>query len=202
MFLEYNGHKFHKDMNTGYYRGWTGGDKPEYLHRYIWECEVGKIHDNCHIHHIDGNKDNNDISNLEEVDSFTHLSEHAKIHAENNREKMLEHLSNINDLAKAWHSSDEGHKWHSEHAKETFGNSPLVSKICEQCGKEYFVKKFVSKRSRFCSNACKSANRRNSGVDKVIRTCLVCGCEFSVSKFSGASTCSKKCASAMRFGKY
>jgi len=37
----------------------------EYEHRYVWELANGQIPKGCHIHHIDGNKANNNISNLE-----------------------------------------------------------------------------------------------------------------------------------------
>ena len=45
-------------------------------HRKIWEDNYGPIPDGMHIHHIDKNKLNNDISNLQLVTP----EEHAKIH--------------------------------------------------------------------------------------------------------------------------
>ena len=56
-----------------YYLNNETGDS---LHRYIWKLHNGSIPDGYHIHHIDGNKDNNDISNLLCVS----CSEHMKLH--------------------------------------------------------------------------------------------------------------------------
>lgn len=47
------------------------------VHRFIWEKHNGPIPKGMHIHHIDGNKLNNEIENLQMVDSLTH----AKIHS-------------------------------------------------------------------------------------------------------------------------
>jgi len=58
--------------NTGYY-GKTNGSR-SLMHRDVWEFHNGAIPHNHDIHHIDHDKTNNDISNLE---IYT-KSEHAK----------------------------------------------------------------------------------------------------------------------------
>ena len=70
---EYNGVKFTL-CNTGYLRR-TDGDR-ELMHRFVWKSERGDIPPGHDIHHIDENKLNNDISNLEMMS----LSDHAKFH--------------------------------------------------------------------------------------------------------------------------
>ena len=64
--IEYNGLKFNRDDKTGYYLSTTNvNGKRKRLHRYVWECNYGEIPKGYHIHHIDENKGNNSIENLE-----------------------------------------------------------------------------------------------------------------------------------------
>src|SRR5215469_4924479 len=44
--------------------GWETAKNPA-LHRAVWMHSNGKIPKGYHIHHIDGNHDNNDITNLQ-----------------------------------------------------------------------------------------------------------------------------------------
>lgn len=69
------------------------------IHRIIWECTNGEIPDGYDIHHIDGNKLNNSIYNLELIEKSKHIREHKKgVHrseetkrkiSENNAKPML-----------------------------------------------------------------------------------------------------------------
>lgn len=74
-FIVYNGLKF-TISNTGYYRS-TRRDKHTSLHRYKYEKEVCKIPKGYDIHHIDCNKLNNDIENLECLPK----SEHTRLYS-------------------------------------------------------------------------------------------------------------------------
>lgn len=47
-------------------------------HLYIWIINNGPIPKGCHIHHIDGNKLNNDISNLQCMTKGEHSALHTK----------------------------------------------------------------------------------------------------------------------------
>ena len=60
------------------YRRFGVNNKDYYEHRLVWEREYGAIPTNYAIHHLDGNKLNNDLSNLQCL-SF---SEHRKLHME------------------------------------------------------------------------------------------------------------------------
>jgi hypothetical protein len=57
----------------GYYASSTGDRK--LMHRYVWEKYNGPIPDGYDVHHVDHNRANNDINNLE---IYT-KSEHAKL---------------------------------------------------------------------------------------------------------------------------
>ena len=50
------------------------------MHRYIWKYYHGSIPKGYQIHHKDGNKDNNTITNL----CIMSIGEHLKMHAKNN----------------------------------------------------------------------------------------------------------------------
>lgn len=58
----YDGKKFTL-RNSGYYSLTTNDRK--LMHRYVWEKEVGPIPDGYDIHHLDEDKENNKLSNLE-----------------------------------------------------------------------------------------------------------------------------------------
>ena len=45
-----------------------------YLHRSVYEHFYGNIQDGHHVHHIDENTRNNDISNLQSIEKSEHLS--------------------------------------------------------------------------------------------------------------------------------
>ncbi|MDQ0174404.1 HNH endonuclease signature motif containing protein [Bacillus chungangensis] len=59
--------------NNGYYAA-TTGDR-QLMHRYVWEKYNGEIPPDHDIHHVDRDRGNNDISNLE----LYSKSEHARI---------------------------------------------------------------------------------------------------------------------------
>lgn len=75
------------------------GYKHKGVHQYIWmvanQCEIPEGYD---IHHIDGNKENNSIYNLELVEQSKHRSEHnvgnknwlGKKHSNETRNKISE----------------------------------------------------------------------------------------------------------------
>lgn len=69
-FIIYDGIKFTPSGN-GYYRA-TSRSGHISLHRYKYEKEVGKIPIDYDIHHKDGNKQNNELNNLECISKSDH----------------------------------------------------------------------------------------------------------------------------------
>ena len=182
------GVKFRKDKKSGYYLSSYIEGKRIRLHRYIWEKVNGKIPKGYDIHHIDHNKDNNDISNLELISSITH----QKIHAMELTEEQKEwYRKNLNEKARPkaieWHKSKEAKKFHKEQYKISLGALKPIKMICEYCGKEYEA--IYNGYNRFCSNKCKSAYRRKSGVDNEKRKCIICNKEFECNKYSTKERC-------------
>lgn len=130
-----------------------------YLHIYLWEKHYKqKVPKGYHIHHEDGDSHNNSIENLECKKQFKHLSDHFKEWHRQNKEKVSQHLQNINHLSKEWHGSPDGKKWHSEHGKKSFRGRKFETCFCIECGKSYKTKQ--PKKSKFCHPNCKARHRR------------------------------------------
>ena len=151
--------------------------KGKRLHVAVWRHHKGAIPNGCHVHHVDGNRANNQIENLELLESFMHLSQHASEREEYNQR----HIKDMRELASEWHGSDAGRAWHSEHAKESWENKRYNKYTCSECGKEFETRHdYGAGQNTFCSNACKSKNRAKSGVDDEERICAYCGKPFTV----------------------
>lgn len=96
-YIEFNGGRYTIDRD-GYYRR-TGGSR-NFLHQDVWLFFNGDITAGLHIHHKDGDKSNNKISNLECIDPVTHGKIHKPLHGVANPPacvycgKMIERKSN------------------------------------------------------------------------------------------------------------
>lgn len=191
--VEYAGFRFTKDNKTGYYLSTSLIDgKRERLHRFVWESVHGKIPSGAHIHHVDEDKDNNDISNLELLSAHSH----EKLHMTERKTKYPDMVARFSaagaKVAPKWHKSDAGHEWHKKHyerMKNLFYKKSTL--VCEQCGREYET--VDQNHNRFCSNRCKSQWRRDHHLDDELRVCVICGKEFLANKYSKRKTCSDRC---------
>lgn len=184
------GRQFYLDKKKGY---WISTDYPRIrAHVWVYKNHHGAIEKGFHIHHKDGDKSNNDISNLEKLSSFDHLSLHSS--KAENRKRSSEWCNNIRHLTKAWHASEEGKEWHRQHALNMgFGRISRVCQ-CENCSITYTC--FKLSNSRFCSNNCKSSWRRKSGVDNIMISCPKCNQNFLKNKYAKTRNCSRKCANS------
>jgi len=117
-------------MGAGYFMA-NAVDKregPLSLHRAIWTHYNGPIKDGYVIHHIDENKTNNDISNLQMMTR----SDHCALHS-NSEESLAKSSSNFTNMWK---------------------DRIRYPMICEQCKKEYTTP--FPDRSKFCCTGCRS----------------------------------------------
>jgi hypothetical protein len=162
-----------------------------YLHRDVYKYHNGEIPEGYHVHHIDGDAGNNDMSNLRLISSEEHHRYHCDNLTEEQRQARRDHAARIRPLTKAWHASEEGRAWHVKNGKEMAANLKPRQYHCLQCGDEFYLKPFGE--NKFCSNKCKSAWRRASGVDNVVRICAHCGKEYTCDKYSKQKLCSKEC---------
>lgn len=165
------------------------------LHRKVWEDHHGKVPKGYHVHHVNSNRADNNLSNLELLSGHDHLSLHQS--SEEAKEYQRMQIERIRPLASEWHGSAEGREWHSKHAKETWENIKPVRLICTQCGKEYETVKKINK-NHFCSANCRSEYRRLSGVDDVEAVCEWCGKVFTKNKYSKKRFCCLSCAGKYR----
>lgn len=168
------------------------------LHVAIWEYYNGKtVPSDCCIHHIDGNTYNNDISNLECVNRKEHLSNHTKQKWQDAkyRERQTKILRDSEDSARAWHRSDEGRKWHSQHGKEVMANRSLVTLTCAFCGKEF---QSIQPWAKYCSSKCYDKWRDRTQRITVTSKCIVCGTEFTTTKSKRSKTNPRFCSVSCR----
>jgi len=191
-FTKSNGKPYHYNSNLR-----------KHLHQYVWEKANGAIPKGWETHHIDGDVENNDISNLQALP----MLEHKAIHTDklrNNPERLEKMRVNLHEKARPeankWHKSEEGRKWHKEHYEKTKHKLHEQKKmVCEQC--ESVFESVDNGANRFCSNKCKSKWRRESGLDDVVRRCENCGGSFTINKYSKTTNCSKTCAAMIRWKK-
>ena len=189
---EFNGYKFRLDKKTGYYLSTQViNGKRKRLHVYVWECSNGEIPTGCVIHHIDHDKSNNDISNLELLTEEEHIQRHKE---EITEKQLAVWRDNLDKYARkqaiAWHKSDKGKEWHKQHYEEMKDKFYVKAEFkCLNCGKSFIATK--SKENKFCSCNCRSAYRRKSGVDNIERECECCGEKFITNKYSKAKYCEK-----------
>ena len=190
--IEYDGLTFVRDDKTGYY---LNSKIHKRLHRYVWEKYNGEIPDGYDIHHIDRNKSNNDITNLQLIKKDEHMKLHGKMQTEEDKQRKRDNLlQNARPKACEWHKSVKGSKWHREHYENMKDKLHEKKEFeCKLCGKV-----FMSTREGFCSNTCKSAHRRKMGYDNETRKCVYCGEEFIANKYSKATHCSQSCVNKNR----
>ena len=86
-FIMYNGIKF-TPSEYGYYRA-TQRTRHISLHRYKYIKEIGKISKGFDIHHIDGNRQNNAIENLEHISKSEHTRLYSPHHNQYKNNKTL-----------------------------------------------------------------------------------------------------------------
>lgn len=173
-----------------------------YIHQDVWRFYRGDIPKGHHIHHKDENPANNNIENLECLSASDHGKKRKgkKVTA-----AQKAHLERILYLPSkwAWTRTEKGKdlnkkKW-TEFLKPMIYN--LVDTTCSFCSIEFKVSEMVKIRANnfnkntFCSNNCKSAFRRKSGVDNATFKCQRCPKSFTANKYSKQKFCGRSCSS-------
>ena len=169
------------------------------LHRDVWKHHNGDIPDGYVIHHKDGNPLNNHIDNLEAITQAEHVSVRHKLTKEQ-RERSRKHMDRIRPLASAWHSSDDGRKWHSQHGAEVMANRKKVRKACRQCNRVFVT---IQPRAKTCSTTCAVKYQNQKAKSRHLCICIVCGSEFRTSRVNGkccGRSCIAKLGNSIRWG--
>lgn len=146
--------QFHKDNNTGYWVNTSTG-KNIRLHREKLRIELGLTQEQMKkydVHHIDGNKDNNDINNLQLINKIKHATMHAEKQVNEKIIKVCEYCgeeykSSINVAHKQRFCSA---KCKARYRRANGLNNTV--RICKNCGKEFICD--ICSRTQFCSRHC------------------------------------------------
>jgi hypothetical protein len=194
----FNGKHYYLHTGERYFSKGVSGGGCKRLHQVVYEHFNGKIPDGYHVHHKDHNPVNNDIDNLGVMPASEHLSLHAIEYHRENPEAGRRQIEKNQDKCRAWHASEAGHEWHKQHYEANKHNLYKINDFkCDNCGKES-THKVSGHVNNFCTNACKSAFRRKSGVDNVQAGCAYCSAEFTSNKYTKTLHCSKGCAARTR----
>jgi predicted nucleic acid-binding Zn ribbon protein len=159
------------------------------LHRAVWKYHHGEIPKKYHVHHVDEDRSNNQIENLQLLEGSNHEGHHGKV------DDRTTWKSAMRDGAKKWHASEEGRQFHREHYEKHCKVALQQKKelVCDFCGKTY-----IGAGGRFCSGNCKSSWRRANNVDVIEFKCPICGSIKTVNKYTHGKTCSRKCGAILR----
>ena len=192
----YGGHSWRRypeasgSSDRNYFRRSISYGNPLYLHRVVWEDANGPVPARHHIHHRDTNPSNNALENLECLSPTEHKLRHPE--QPELREWRLEHLARIRPSAAAWHGTPEGLAEHKRIGALSYVGFKPEPKPCAQCTTIFMPRK-IGNQDLFCSNACKSASRRDSGVDDEDRICGGCDKVFRCSRYDRKRVCSRQC---------
>lgn len=153
----------------GYYQAkrYKGMDERS-LHRKIYRDHHGSIPKGYHVHHVDGDRANNDIANLEALPAGQHIRHHR--------------LGKPHPNPKLWRAI-------MAKGREAMRNRPWVEYKCAQCGAG-----FVSQHCRprkFCGVACLEKYRANAFAGER-RKCDECGKGYKATR-NAQRYCGKRC---------
>jgi hypothetical protein len=186
------------------------------LHRAVWAAANGKIPPGrqWHVHHINHDRHDNRLANLELLSAREHLSERHPVTDEQREAMRQRALESGMEHTKAWHRSKAGRKWHREHAAAVWAKREPRDVVCVECSTVFET--LDAGEVKFCGGACRARatrRRRREGVPitpsrqtsigivrkKEERTCEKCGEPFMGQVNKTRTTCSKRCASSLKW---
>lgn len=172
----FNGVTYTKDCN-GHYRVTAN------VHRDIWEYYNGEIPDGYHIHHVDEDKNNNAVENLQCLSK----SEHQALHMQtSDRHEKRKRLFICQHCGREYVGYESGNNAFC--SKQCRDESSLETRTCTVCGKSFKARRW--EKTKYCSPQCASQARRK---DKT-KICVGCGKTFNARRHFGAQKyCSFEC---------
>ena len=147
---------FHKGTEGYWENNSTFKGRNLLLHREKYKQEFGLTDDEikeCEVHHIDGNKDNNDISNLKLLSKKAHAKHHlvdTRVKIKKICECCGKEYETYIDRSR-FCSSKCDKRWRRQNGLYN------VERICKYCGKTFTCCKY--KPTKFCSLSCATTFR-------------------------------------------
>lgn len=204
-YIEFEGRRYHR-TKSGYYVATVR------LHREVWQSVHGPIPKGYHVHHINGDKGDNRIENLELLSNSDHSAHHYDQHLRPHLDRAHANSKRANERNRAIRLQRElvcvicGSVYHSSAVNHSRFCSPECierarstrfegdDRLCEYCGEQYRATK---RTQRYCSRTCnnRAASQRQKVAGPRTVTCDHCGAAFE-SKRSNARFCSRPCAVA------
>ena len=188
-YVYFNGHKYTKKSGRRYYTAqlWDKQLKRTFadsLHRAIWRQHNGDIPAGYHIHHKDGNWDNNDISNLECLSPKDHFKHHPNFNQSGTPFTNKEHRAKAQEALRRWFAANkdtpEFQAMARERAKKAWASMPYKKCTCTHCGGEFESRNY--RPPKFCCSDCAAKYARQNGrkypAPQKERICQNCGCTF------------------------
>ena len=178
VYTKYEGRHYYNPNGTYIKNGYAA------LHRQVWIDANGDIPQGHHIHHIDHDQDNNDISNLQCIEAGTHQRLHGHLQKDEVQAKLKE-----------WRESDEGKATLRENAVKMRERTPERKLACKHCKKSFVTK---SSTAIYCGQDCAD----HTHIGKIKKSCPVCKKTFWTKKHSykEVKTCSGSCGWVLRRG--
>lgn len=125
----FNGTRYYRLPDRGYFARRVPGMR--YMHRDVWEHHHGPIPDGYHVHHVNEDKGDNRVENLQLLRAFDHLSHHAKHSEWVGSEQNKRQLREAGKLARSGRKTRVGHCDECEAAFETVAiNRRFCGKGC------------------------------------------------------------------------
>lgn len=203
--VEWDGKTWHRYGNGHY-------ETTVRLHREVWQAAHGPIPAGYHVHHINGDKGDNRLENLELLSHGEHSSRHAEEKFSPHRAKAMansiaarqrnagERLKRALEcvICGAVYSSPSKHptRFCSSACIERARSGAFAgeSRACEYCGARYSA---VRRTQRYCSKRCncRAAEARSGQCAARNVACAHCGQSFRSSR-TNARFCQRACALA------
>lgn len=184
---------------SGHWQSTTVGadGKRLWLHRYTWEQERGAIPPGCEIHHVDRDRSNNDISNLQCLTREAHDAEHRNERsARGSSDAQREVLKRAGALSAASRNGEYvGYKKRREAVDRL--------RTCPTCGTEFKLGEKDNDATTYCSTHCQQKARRKYAEWEYKRavSCKQCGGAFVPGRhgIGHSEFCSESCRDKHRY---
>lgn len=189
----------HQSFNGFYFRQTRDGhfvSSNQPIHRAVWSYYNGEIPDGYHIHHIDGNKANNAVENLQCLTA----TEHSQLHNPPKRgTRLVKKMFVCQNCGREYEAFDAGvNRFCSADCRTQYeeNQARTIAKICPYCGKEF---KTRHANAECCSHSCASKLLHERKNKRITRICSICGNQFETTPSANRQTCSKSCAMKLRW---